>query len=392
MSQQLISLNKDLKLLRDKGYQLEIHGGHLIVHHIPYVNSKKEIQYGVLACELTLSGNSTIKPHNHVMKFSGEQPCDINGKVILGIKHGDINYKLPNQLVLNKSFSNKPKLGYKDYFEKMKTYADIITAPAKSIDDSVTEKPYEPIDEQNIDSVFNYYDTNSSRANIEHVNLKLKDQKIAILGLGGTGSYILDFVAKTCVSEIHLFDGDIFLNHNAFRSPGSVPLSTLKDRPFKVDYYNDIYSKLRKRIISHPIYIESENLELLADFDFVFICIDNNEVRGECVDFLKEKGISLIDVGIGVNLVNDCLIGTIRVTTVTNRKSDHIKKRIPYANMEENEYSTNIQISELNAFNACQAVIKWKKLSGFYQDLGGENHSTYSINVGQLLNEDNNEI
>ena len=36
------------------------------------------------------------------------------------------------------------------------------------------------------------------------VTMKLELRKIAILGLGGTGSYVLYFVAKTPVREIHL--------------------------------------------------------------------------------------------------------------------------------------------------------------------------------------------
>lgn len=67
------------------------------------------------------------------------------------------------------------------------------------------------------ETVFQYIDTNSSRANIEMINMKLERQKIAIIGLGGTGAYILDMVAKTPVKEIHLFDGDSFDQHNAFR-------------------------------------------------------------------------------------------------------------------------------------------------------------------------------
>ena len=54
----------------------------------------------------------------------------------------------------------------------------------------------------------------------------------------------------------------------------------------------------------------------------------------------------------------------------------------------ENEYNTNIQIADLNALNATLAVIKWKKLFGFYQDFEQEHHSTYSINVNMLLSED----
>jgi hypothetical protein len=41
----------------------------------------------------------------------------------------------------------------------------------------------------------------------------------------------------------------------------------------------------------------------------------------------------------------------------------------------------------LNALNAALAVIKWKKLMGFYQDLDFEHHCTYTIGGNMLRNE-----
>ena len=61
------------------------------------------------------------------------------------------------------------------------------------------------------DEPFNYCDTATSRAEIVAVTKKLKLQAIAILGLGGTGSYVLDLVAKTPVRRIHLYDGRLVL-------------------------------------------------------------------------------------------------------------------------------------------------------------------------------------
>jgi len=51
-------------------------------------------------------------------------------------------------------------------------------------------------------------------------------------------------------------------------------------------------------------------------------------------------------------------------------------------------HSSNIQIADLNALNAALAVIKWKKLMGFYQDLDFEHHCTYTIGGNMLRNED----
>lgn len=390
MSQQLINLNSDLKQLRDEGYQLEIYGGHLVVRHIPYVTHEKKVELGTLICDLTMSGNKVIRPSNHVMMFAGSQPCNTDGTIITGIQHQNLNQPIGNGLVIQRSFSNKPRGGYSNYFDKVKRYADIISAPANYLDKSLSATPFEPISTAS-DSVFQYYDTNSSRANIDFINQKLVNQKIAIVGLGGTGSYILDLVAKTCVAEIHLFDGDDLLNHNAFRSPGAISIDDLKKRPTKVDYYKKLYSNMRRSIFAHAYYLDEDNYQELEGMDYVFICIDDNAVRCQCIEYLRTNSISFIDVGLGVNVVDDELIGMIRVTAGTKSKSDHISTRIPNVENEQNDYSTNIQIAELNAFNATQAVIKWKKLSGFYQDLEREHHSTYSINVSQLLNEDSDE-
>ena len=71
---------------------------------------------------------------------------------------------------------------------------------------------------------------------IAAVSAKLRRHRIAIVGLGGTGAYVLDLVAKTPVAEIHLYDGDVFLQHNAFRSPGAASVADLRSNLSKVDF------------------------------------------------------------------------------------------------------------------------------------------------------------
>src|SRR5207302_11190786 len=58
---------------------------------------------------------------------------------------------------------------------------------------------------------------------------RLSQETVSIIGVGGTGSYILDFVAKAPVREIRLFDEDEFLQHNAFRAPGAPSLEELRE-------------------------------------------------------------------------------------------------------------------------------------------------------------------
>jgi len=393
MSQQQINLSPDLKRLQDEGFEIEIrNGGHLIVHHIPYVNAKCEIHYGKLIAPLTLNNNIALRPSDHVIFFMGSYPCHNDGTEIQQLRHLNPNQTLFADIVLNYSFSNKPPNGYNDFYEKIVRYTDMISASAKSIDNTVTAKTFKPILSNNFNDVFTYVDTNSSRANINFINAKLNNQKVAIIGLGGTGSYILDLVAKTPVAEIHLFDGDILLQHNAFRCPGAVGIDDLEKQHYKVEYFASVYSKMHKKIIAHSVYVDDSTLELLNGKTFVFICVDSNKARNKIIASLLQKGIDFIDVGLGVNIVDDKLIGTVRTTTGTSSKNDHLSTRIGNIDFDDNEYATNIQIADLNSLNANFAVIKWKKLCGFYQDLIGEHHTTYSINASQLLNNDNTTV
>lgn len=384
-----INRSSDLKRLVDEGFETEVKDGHLIVHHIPYVNSNCEIKYGTLITSLSLNNNVTIKPDTHVMGFMGEHPSNKDGSIITAIQHSSPNKQVADGIVMNHTFSNKPPNGYDNYYHKVTRYADIISAPAKSLDNSVTAQTFKVLENtSDEESVFNYIDSNSSRANIHHLNTKFKGQRIGIIGLGGTGSYILDLVAKTEVDEILLFDSDEFLQHNAFRAPGAASIEILNKRMKKVDYFKEVYSYMRKGIKAYPENVTEHNIELLNGLSYVFVCIDSNSARSLIISKLKNFGVTFIDVGLGVNVVDESLIGQLRVTVGSPEKFDHIPNRIGSASMEDDEYATNIQIADLNALNALMAVIKWKKLCGFYQDLNLEHNSTYSINTGQLIHED----
>lgn len=392
MLRQLTDHNSDIKRLQDEGYEIEFKGGYLITHHIPYVNKDKCVLFGKLIVQLTLNGYIASYPKltgKHVIHFMGEQPCQKDGTPITSIIHANPNQRLTDDLVINHSFSNKPPNDYNNYYEQVTRYIEIISSPAISLDSSIRVQTHKVI-ESTEDDVFQYEDTCSSRANTYYLNNKFRGQKIAIIGLGGTGSYILDLIAKTPVAEIHLYDGDIFSQHNAFRAPGAPSKEALNAQMYKSDYFASIYKNMHKTVISHSVYLTESNIHELSRMSHIFICIDKDSARNTIVKYLIEKQISFIDVGMGVNIVGDHLIGTVRTTSANATKNDHITRRLPLAELDdnENEYSTNIQIADLNALNAVFAVIKWKKLSSFYQDYEQEFHSTYSINDSNLLNEE----
>jgi hypothetical protein len=392
MLQQQIVLSPDLKRLQDEGYEIEVtSGGYLIAHHIPYVNKDKKVKYGKLIVPLTINGSIAKYQRNcgrHVINFMGEYPCNKDGSEISAIRLSNPNTQLEKGIVMNWSFSNKPQNDYSDYYEQVTRYIEVISASAISLDSSVTAKTFKIVESEN-DDIFQYIDTNSSRANIYHINSKFRNQKIAIIGLGGTGSYILDLVAKTPVAEIHLYDSDTFLHHNAFRAPSAPSKQILELQKKKVEYFSELYSNMHKGIKPHVENVTAENVCQLSQMSFVFVCIDDDNARNIIIQQLLKMNVPLIDVGMGVQIVDDVIIGMIRTTVVTPNKYDHVSTRIPTGtNDVQDEYSTNIQIADLNALNAILAVIKWKKMSGFYQDMSKEYHSTYSTNDSNLVNDE----
>lgn len=392
MSQQLISRSPQLKRLQEEGFDLEVRANYLLVKGVPYVNSESEVKRGTLVSELTLAGDVATTPGSHVAYFAGGYPCLKDGSEISQIRHSSSDQRLADGLLVNHMFSSKPTTGaYKDYYEKITTYVAIISSPAEALDSNATARTFPLIVPTENESVFNYLDTASSRAGIGVVTSKLQLRRLAIVGVGGTGSYVLDLIAKVPVREIHLYDGDRFSNHNAFRSPGAPSIEELRQEPLKVDYFKERYARMHRHIVAHNYYIDESNVDQLQAMDFVFLCLDRGTDKRLIVDRLEEWAVPFIDVGMGVHLVDDSLLGILRITSSTAKKRAHVKRknRIPFANGNgDNDYDRNIQIADLNALNATLAVIKWKKLYGFYHDLEQEHHCTYTIDGNMLLNED----
>lgn len=385
MSRLPIALSLDLLRLQNEGYNLEIRDGLLLVREVPFVDTHCSVRRGVLISKLKLSGDVTEKPDDHVCYWIGEHPCHANGSKITSIENSSPPQDLAQGLRADFMFS--AKADYRDYHHKMTTYIGRISGEAAKIDPNVTACTFSVIPDGEENSVFNYIDTATSRAGIGAVNAKLSRLRIGIVGLGGTGSYILDLVAKTSVAEIHLFDGDMFCQHNAFRSPGAPAIEELRTKPQKVVWFADGYSKMRRGIVSHDVFLDATNAAILDNLDFVFICMDVGLAKRAVIERLVGNGTPFIDVGMGVVLDDGQLSGIVRTTTSTAHARERAALHVSFSEGQvgANEYSSNIQIAELNALNAAIAVIRWKKLFEVYRDSRNDVYAGYSIACGEMV-------
>ena len=393
MLQELVNRNEDLRKLRDAGFEMEMVGGYLVIHHIPYVANVSETPMakddGRLVIKLNLSGNLLNTPIDHTAYFVGAHPCNIDGTPITGLVNSSRKQILGDGLVVDHYLSNKPEKGKEtSYYEKTLRYESIISRPAEHLDKRLTARTYKPIRPDANTSLFKYVDTMSSRYDIQAINEKLNNEKIAIVGLGGTGSYVLDFVSKTPVKEIHLFDGDVFCTHNAFRAPGAASFEELCSRQQKTEYFARKYDNMRDGIVPHDEYLTEDNIDQLLEFDFVFVCIDNGRARKLAVEFLGYNNKSFVDTGMGLIVNESAILGSVRTTYCNPDNFDEAKVNLPFENPAADAvYKTNVQISELNALNAALAVIKWKQTKGFYDKLKQDSSDevVFTINDLKLL-------
>lgn len=385
-----LCLSEDLVRLRNEGVGYSLVGGcHLVIDGVPYLNQQKVLSSGKLVIRLNTSGRNILPPDDHTAHWIGDIPANTDGSVIKGLMNvcSSQQISLGNGIIANYFLSCKrvDDLGRPvqdiNHYDKVMRYITVISTPARHLYPEECEKMVKPVIVQDDDSPFVYGDTNASRAGVSSITERLKVQKIAIIGLGGTGAYLLEFLAKCPVKEIHLFDDDYFDTHNAFRAPGAASIEQLDSRPTKVQYLAAIYSHMHKDVVPHCTRVTEENMCLLDDMDFVFISVDSVAARISIANYLIDKEKSFIDSGLGFELNQDRIVGQVRVTTGLYGNYGHLKDAFGSQQIDDDLYKSNIQVAELNALAAILSIAKWKRMMEFYGDTSsaGDLNVVYSV-------------
>lgn len=387
----LVRRSPDLARLVEEGFSIRIVNGYLVVDDVPFVDDAAHLQRGALLCPLDLSGDVTTKPGSHVMCFVGGVPRAKDGSSITGLVNDGVEkWSAGNGVTAACGFSQKPSSeGYADFYEKVTYYTAMVIGPAQALDPEVTPHTFKPVETDEDDGAFLYMDTFSSRAGIIELNQRLALNKIVIIGLGGTGGHLLDLLAKTPAVEIHLYDGDFFRTHNAYRAPGAASLENLKAGMKKVRYYEQVYSAMRRGIHAHPVNVTEGNVVEILDADFVFLAMDTGVDKKVIMEALTARGVPFVDTGIGVSKdPNGIISGSIRITASVPGRTGHIESDglISCFVGANAEYDTNLQVVELNSIAANLAVMRYKKHLDFYADTEHELHTVYGIDSNELFN------
>ncbi|WP_083966712.1 DUF6791 domain-containing protein [Demequina globuliformis] len=369
--------------LLDEGYDLSLVGGHLVVNQVPYVTKARTVAYGQLAFPVTFSGDTAVdQSGDHRIWFVGEQPHHEDGTP-LGGPSPDRRVIGPG-LTAQFMISLKPKRQgkYENHYDKITSYARNLGHPAIAVDSTVNLTPGAAWQEVEEGLPFIYRDSATSRAGLAELNSKFRGHTIGIVGVGGTGSYILDQVAKTWVDRIVLLDGDVLDNHNAFRAPGAADIDALRVRLNKAEYFAGLYGHMHTGITAHPVFLDEDNLQLLSDCTFVFLAAADAPAKHAIMTWLHERGIPVVTVGMGVDEEPSGLSGLVCSTMLLPEDPTPTtgSGTVPF----DPDYDRNIQTAELNMLNAAYAVVQWKRYLGYYATHTPSRETIYKIYTDEL--------
>ena len=257
--------------------------------------------------------------------------------------------------------------------------SDLIHRYAKNIVGAVAAGGYSETASLGRRGPFKIPNTFEARAAIGPVQDRIRDQRIAIIGLGGTGAYVLDLMVKTPVAEIHLLDSDNVDWHNFMRAPGAPTTEEInshrKGHVLKVEYYYSKYASLREGIHPHAARVDSPSMfaEFLSahPIDYAFVCIDQmtdvNSPRQDVVYCaLSVAAVPFIDSGVSITLEDHAVRGGV-TTSAYVAGSLAWKEAIPNARVKGNVPGyRNVQLPEVNALAASLAVMEWRRRTEQY--------------------------
>lgn len=370
--QELANHNPFLQELLDDCFSVDFVGGHLIIYGLPYLDGSGNLAYGTMASPIDLAGHVIDVPNSHQVWFCGEPPHDGTGKT-LSLSPRAHQLAITDSFATDLSFSLKlhdnsgRKRAYNSFEEKIRTYIDLITAPALHKYPEAT--PLQDIEKKAAEqgSPLRIPDMLSSRYLMNDVSSLLRGIKVAIIGLGGTGSYVLDMIARTHLAKIALYDDDKVHVHTMFRMPGFIPNAVMGN---KVDVLAQQYGQWHEEIDPINERITAENIDQLSEFNFVFISVDDGPSRKFIIEWLVENGIPYVDCGMGLNRSPNGLHGAVRITGVNRDAFERTQGTafLPISEkQEEDEYRKQAQVVEFNAMNACMAVIRFKQHFKLYE-------------------------
>jgi molybdopterin/thiamine biosynthesis adenylyltransferase len=168
---------------------------------------------------------------------------------------------------------------------------------------------------------------------------KLAAASVAVIGLCGGGSHVVQQLAHVGVGRLVLVDHDRVEDVNLGRMVGSRPSDAAK-RIFKTQVMARMVRAIDPAVVVEPVrhaFPEPATLEALKSADLVVSCVDSFLVREQINAFCRRHHLPLIDIGLGIRTEGERLVtasGQLVVVTPSSAclrcgplLSDHVLER-----------------------------------------------------------------
>lgn len=137
-------------------------------------------------------------------------------------------------------------------------------------------------------------------------NAKLQSLRVAVVGLGGTGSPVATLLARTGIGELILIDGDKLEGSNMNRVRGYVKDDIGKNKAESLSAFIKSLN-LDVKVVAYPYYLtdSGEAIDALSSADVIFGCTDDIAGRDLMNQALYYYGQVYVDLGLSGNVEND---------------------------------------------------------------------------------------
>ncbi len=188
-------------------------------------------------------------------------------------------------------------------------------------------------------------------------------ERVAIVGLGGVGAWIADFVVKADPQEVHGWDYDRLEPKNILRMPGGLIPNAWIGRS-KADWFQETYSLIHSRVYGHNVRVLSEDVhEVAARATFAFVAVDDAKARMMVCDALANAGIPFVVAGLSLVRKDTRVRVSMRIVTAHSDVSSW-REAIPQVGQAGQDDYGSLDLPEAYSMAAAWAVQSWRKMRG----------------------------
>ncbi len=121
----------------------------------------------------------------------------------------------------------------------------------------------------------------------------LQNSKVAVIGVGGVGGYVVEALVRAGIGNITIVDGDKVEESNINRQ---LIATTKTVGQYKVDAWKDRINEINPncKVLTFPQFYTKENPIDFSDYDFVVDAIDSRQDKIELIINTQNAGVNIL--------------------------------------------------------------------------------------------------